>query len=174
MKEKHKTIVVETDKEVKVQNSVHAHKIQNSIDSGLNVQKTVDNIPKVEKPVENNVPRVNKVTDDEVANDVKLWKGSSGVMKVQKVSENEAKSQSVSENDVKVQNSLEKVQNSRDSAPIVQRSPVTHVEEVLPATCQVTKEEEPVPRVKENELATPSSWTGDTKYIANITNVKFF
>ena len=65
----------------------------------------------------------------------------------------------------KVQNSLKKVHDLRDSVPADQKSPVTHVEEVLPAACQVTEEEEPVPRVKKNELATPSSWTGDTKYI---------
>ena len=174
-REKYKTPAIEADNEVKAQNSVT---VQNSIDNGLNVQKTSDNVPKVEKPVENNVPRVQKV---QVGNDVKSWKDSDGgAVKVQKVSENEVKGQrnevkgqSVSENDVKGQNSVKKLQNSQDSVPTVQRSPIAPVEEIAPASRQAIKEEESAPRVKENELATPSSWTGDIKYLFLKNEVSF-
>lgn len=144
------TLAVEIGGEVKVQNSTHVLKVQNSMDNGL---KTVDSVPK--KSLENNVPKVQTVSENEV--------------KVQKVSveptENVLKVQQVVEDEVKAQSSLQdraKVQNSLGSVSTVQRSLASPVEEVEPAADKVVKEEEPAPRVKESDLATPFSWTGNT------------
>ena len=157
---------VVVDGEVKGQNSVHATKVQNSMDSTRKVQRSTESAAQVQKPSETEA-KVQKLAERET----RVQRSSENGLIIQKSSESteppqqKAKVHTSLENDkvptaLPMKNTTVLVQNSLEGVTKGERSHVGGAEEVEPAASKVMKEAGQASSVKEIEQVTPTPWTG--------------